>query len=92
MGATDPQLMKALVEQLQIFDAFYDYNYQVRLKFLHKFTKVIDQPFIQALCPDAVDCGSFGVRSVIAPTLNAIVYAVQNLAEVIKNVGYIVIR
>ena len=46
----------------------------------------------QALCPDALNCESMGVRSVIAPTLNAIVFAVKNLAEVVKSIGYIVIR
>lgn len=35
----------------------------------------------QALCPDDIEC-SLGVRSVVAPTLNAMVYAIQNFMQV----------
>lgn len=45
----------------------------------------------QALCPDDIEC-SYGMRSVIAPTLNMLVYAVQNMGEVINNLGHIVAR
>ena len=45
----------------------------------------------QALCPDDIEC-SFGIRSVIAPTLNMLVHAIQNLGYVVQNMGHILAR
>ncbi len=45
----------------------------------------------QALCPDDEVCTAAGVRSVVAPTINAVVYAVQNFYQIISNIGQIVV-
>ncbi len=45
----------------------------------------------QALCPDDLECCSLGVRSVLVPTLDFLVHLMQNLTEVIQNLGYLVV-
>ncbi len=46
----------------------------------------------QALCPDDLDCCSLGVRSVFVPTVDFLVYLLQNLTEVLQNLGYLLVR
>ncbi len=51
-------------------------------------------PFVsrnfEALCPDELICCSAGVKSVFVPTINFLVYLMQNFLEVVKNLGYII--
>ena len=46
----------------------------------------------EALCPDPLDCCSFAMRSVIIPTINSIVFCIQNAFEIIRNLGYFIVR
>ncbi len=50
------------------------------------------RPFVsrnfQALCPDELTCCSLGARSIFIPTLDFLVYLMQNLTAFLRDLGY----
>ena len=46
---------------------------------------------LQALCPDDKICTAMGVRSVVAPTLNALFYAIKGVCSALGTVGEVIL-
>ena len=46
----------------------------------------------KALCPDDKICVAMGVRSVVAPTLNALFYALKGVYSALGSVGEVLLR
>ena len=46
----------------------------------------------KALCPDDKICVAMGVRSVVAPTLNALFYAVKGVYSALGSLGEVLLR
>ena len=46
----------------------------------------------QALCPDDKICVAMGVRSVVAPTLNALFYAAKGVYGALGSLGEVLLR
>ena len=48
--------------------------------------------FSKALCPDDKICVAMGVRSVVAPTLNALFYALKGAYSALGSIGEVMLR
>ena len=46
----------------------------------------------KALCPDDKICVAMGVRSVVAPTLNALFYALKGVYSALGSIGEVLLR
>ena len=62
------------------------------LEKLDLYLKILTKLLFKALCPDDKICAAMGVRSVVAPTLNALFYAVKGVYSALGSLGDVMLR
>ena len=91
LGSVDPQLMQQLVKTKKLFEAHSEHNYQV-ISCMATLGPSFKSSLSKALCPDDKICVAMGVRSVVAPTLNALFYALKGVYSALGSIGEVLLR